>query len=113
MKLYQGATYKIPIKLKIKNEDLNISDINKVDFAFGDDIVKSYPDSQDIKKENNKLIIYLSSEDTMKLPAEKLSKLKLQTRITFKDGMIKFAKDEPINVISTKFSTAGGVSNEL
>lgn len=113
MKIYQGATYKIPIKLKVKNEVLDFTDIQSVDFSFGDVIIKSYPENQDIQIEDNKLIIYLSADDTMSLPAEKLSKLKLQTRITFTDGMIKFAKDEPINVVSTQFSTVGGVSNGL
>ena len=107
MKIYQGATYKIPIQIKINNEILAIDDTKKIEFAFGEKLIKTYPSNHDdIKRDGNKLTVFLSSEDTLLLPADKV--LRVQSRITFSDNSIKFTKLKSIAVVSTQFSKLGG-----
>ena len=107
MKIYQGATYKIPTQIEIDNKILNIDDTKKIEFAFGEDLIKTYPSkNKDIERSGNKLIVFLSSDDTLSLPADKV--LRVQSRITFDDGSVKFTKSEPIAIVSTQFSKSGG-----
>lgn len=106
MRIYQGATYKIPIQIKIKNEVLDINDVEKVEFAFGKNLIKKYPSNdKTVERDENKLTVFLSSEDTLSLPTDKV--LRIQSRITFNSGDIKFTESESIVVISTEFSKGG------
>lgn len=102
MKIYQGATYKYPIQIKINGEILPLDDIRQIAFAFGKDLIKTYPTDDEIRREGNKLIVTLSKDDTMSLSLNEM--LRLQSRIVFKDGSIKFTKSKPIAVVDTQFS---------
>lgn len=102
MKIYQGATYKYPIQIKINDEILLLDDIQKIEFAFGKNLIKTYPTDKTIQCEENKLTVVLSKDDTLSLSLNEI--LKLQARITFKDGSIKFTKSKPIAVVDTLFS---------
>lgn len=104
-KIYQGATYKIPIQIKIDNEILNIDDIKKIEFAFGEKIIKTYPcNNEEVERDDNKLIVFLSTQDTLSLTANMVL---VQSRITFNDNSVKFTKLKSIAVVSTQFSKSG------
>lgn len=101
MKFYRGATYKLPIRLLKDNTGLSLDDIEQVDFSFGSDLIKSYPaDSSITREEENKLIVFLSSDDTLSL---KEGMARLQARIVFKDNDAKFTKEKSYVAVTTQF----------
>ena len=101
MNFYRGATYKLPIRVLIKKQPLSFDDVEKIEFSFGGDIVKTYPDDDSITRSEDKLIIYLSSADTMLLDSYKTSRL--QAKISFKDNSIKFSKLKSYTASDTLF----------
>lgn len=102
MTIQRGATYKYPIQIKIKSEVLPLDSIQKIEFSFGNYLIKEYPKDDSIEREENILTISLSEEDTLSLPVT--NNLRLQLRVTFHDGSIKFTKSRPIIVVDTQFS---------
>ena len=64
----QGCTYDPPIKITIDGKVPTEKDVAKIHFRFRN-IVKSFPDSEDVKCEDGKFIVHLSSQDTLNLPA--------------------------------------------
>lgn len=83
--LYPGATYKIPIKLKINDTTIKDTDINTVEFAF-DSLIKSYPDN-DVTYDGEFFVVALSSEDTLSIPT--YGERHIQANVHFKDGSVK------------------------
>lgn len=101
--LYRGATYNLPVKLKLKNgEYLPLDNIKSIKFSFGGEIIKEYPSiNSDITIDDGMLIVHLSSEDTSSLP--QLEVQRFQACITFVDGSIKFTKPKTYCVSDTQF----------
>lgn len=103
MKIYRGATYSYPIQIKINKEVLSLEDIQRVEFAFGDDLIKTYPSSDnEVERDDNKLIVKLTAEDTLSLTPNEPQRL--QARVVFNDDSIKFTKGISFVAIDTQFS---------
>jgi hypothetical protein len=101
MKIYKGATYNLPVQIKINKETLPLNDVKKVEFAFGDNLIKTHP-SNDVERNGDKLIVKLSAQDTNSLEQDIVQKL--QARITFNDNSIKFTKLKSFVAVETRFS---------
>lgn len=102
MTIQRGATYRYPTQIKVKNEILSLDNVQKIEFSFGNYLIKEYPKNNSIERDGNILIISLNEEDTLSLPVT--NNLRLQSRIIFNDGSIKFTKSKPIIVVDTQFS---------
>jgi len=99
--LYQGATYKLPIKLNIDGQTVTEKDVARVDFIFGT-LIKSYPQNADcITCEDGVFTVSLTCKDTAQIPAPK--QWHLQAKVTFNDGSVKPSKCTPFFMNSTHF----------
>lgn len=87
MILYQGNTYRIPLRLTVKGTPITDTKVKKVEFAIGE-VIKTYPDQ--ITYENDKFFVFLSQEDTFSLEGQE----NCQIRVMFIDGTVKCADVE-------------------
>lgn len=85
MKLMQGNTYRLPIKLKMCGEDLSPRNVSRIEFTFGK-VVKHYP--EDVSYDDGKFVVSLTQEDTFSLGGV----TQYQTRVLFPDGSVKSTK---------------------
>jgi hypothetical protein len=100
MIIYKGATYSYPIQIKINKEVLSLDDIKKIEFAFGDTLIKTHP-SNSVMRDGDKLIVKLSEQDTYSLEQDVIQKI--QARVTFNDDTIKFTKPKSFAAVETNF----------
>lgn len=96
MVIYQGNTYKLPIKLKISGKSIVADDVKKVEFAFGD-VIKTYPEQATFKDET--FIVPLTQEDTFSL--DETEKAFYQVRVYFNDTSVKCTVPKKIEVKSS------------
>lgn len=92
MFLYQGNTYKLPVKLTINGETVTNKDVKKVEFSLGK-VVKTYPENVEFKDEAFE--VYLSQEETFSLegiPA-------CQVRVLFNDDSVKCTAINRISIM--------------
>lgn len=91
MIIYQGATYNLPIRLKIGDTFVYGADVQAVEFSF-DGIIKMYPGVVTCKDDT--FTVPLTQEDTFKLrnPAQ------YQARVLFNDGNVKPTEPIPFEV---------------
>ena len=85
MKFKKGQTYELICNPK---EDININNINKIIFAFGESkkvYTSDTTGTQDIIIENGKIKIKLSQEYTLKLSDEKVE---YEMAIKYKSGKV-------------------------
>lgn len=82
MKLMQGNTYSLPIRLKMGGNFITPEDVSRVEFTFGK-IVKYYP--EDVTYADGKFLVPLTQDDTFSLAG----RIKYQTRVLFEDGRLK------------------------
>lgn len=92
MVIYQGNTYKLPIKLSINGKIIAAEDVKKVEFAIGE-VVKTYPDQATHNGEN--FICPLTQEDTFSL---KKGKTDFQVRVQFSDESVKCTGTRAVTV---------------
>lgn len=103
MRLNRGATYKIPVRILLKKQPLSFDNIQKIEFSFNGEIIKTYPDDKSITRKEDKLIIFLSSKDTLALTTTIDKPAKLQARLVFTDEDIKFTDLKSYIVSDTQF----------
>ena len=95
MNIYQGSSYNLPIKLTINGEPITNRDVQKVQFAFSEKLIKTYPD--EATWDGEKFIVSLTQEETLAL--DPVAQLFYQARIWFNDGTYKPTKPKPFGVI--------------
>ena len=103
-KLYQGASYKLPIEVKIGETTITDTDVSKVEFLFGN-VLKTYPDNG-VTYKDSKFIVDLTSNDTASIPSgvEK----HLQANVHLKSGDYKPTECVPFIMKPTHFEMVGG-----
>lgn len=85
MLLAQGNTYRLPINIKIDNEQLTPENAKAVEVAFdcgGSKIIKNFPD--EIVFEDGAFVLPLSQEDTFALNG----RCRYQIRVLLFDGNV-------------------------
>ena len=85
MKLMQGNTYSLPIKLKMCGSHITDKDVSRIEFTFGR-VVKHYPEG--VVYEDGRFIVSLTQEDTFALAG----KVKYQARVLFEDSAVKSSR---------------------
>lgn len=96
MKIYQGSTYKLPIKIKRGGKIITDADVKKVELAIGG-VIKTYPD--DATFEGEQFIFPLSQEDTFKMTAK--GSAQYQARVVFNDDSVKPTEVKSLGVIAS------------
>lgn len=96
MNIYQGNTYKLPIKLSMSGKTIIADDVKKVEFAFGD-VIKTYP--EDATFENDTFFVPLTQEDTFSLDP-KGKALQYQVRVLFQNDSVKCTGQKPMSVMA-------------
>jgi len=101
--LYQGDSYKLPVKVQIGDKVIVDTDVSKVEFLFGN-VLKTYPDNGVTYKDNN-FIIDLSSKNTASIPSgiEK----HLQAKVYFKSDDTKHTECVPFIMKPSHFEMVG------
>lgn len=84
MIIMQGNTYRLPVRLKMNGEHLTDENVQLVEFSFGKNIVKSYP--EEVKFEEDAFVLPLTQEETFSLSSGSVS---YQIRVLFPDGSVK------------------------
>ncbi len=97
--LYQGATYNLPIHVKIGDKIVTKNDIVEIEFCFGH-LYKKYTREAAVF-ENEAFIVSLSKEDTLSIPDN--SKRDFQVKVCFGDGSVKFSECYPFIMKHTHF----------
>lgn len=105
MVIYQGNTYNLPIRLKIKEQIIVADDVKGIEFAFGEVkkpcVIKTYPEQATF--DGDKFLCPLTQEDTFLLDPKKT---KFQIRVKFNDGSVKSTGTQAVNVVDA-------ISNEV
>jgi hypothetical protein len=82
MILYQGNTYKLPVKLTMSEKAVTKQDVKNVEFSLGK-VIKNYPEN--VTFEDDAFVVYLSQDETLKLEGVPAC----QVRVLFNDGSVK------------------------
>lgn len=93
MLIYKGNTYKLPIKLKIREQLIYADDVKAVEFSFGN-IIKKYPDN--VTFEGETFIVPLTQDDTFSL--DETSNTNYQARVFFNDESVKCTDQLKIDI---------------
>ena len=105
MVIYQGSTYKLPIKILIGGKVITDKDVKGVEFAFGEVkkpcVIKTYPEQATF--DGDKFLCPLTQEDTFLLDPKKT---KFQIRVKFNDGSVKPTGAQAVTVVDA-------ISNEV
>ena len=99
MELLQGNTYKINVEIKVDDSDIDINDIEKIQFTFGRKVEKIYDGENDdvTYAGNNIFVVKLTQEDTFKFDGT----VDYQIRVKFKDGEVKGIEPEQWDILES------------
>ena len=91
MIIYQGNTYKLPVKLKRDGLPVTTDNVKTVEFCFGN-ITKKYP--EDVTFTDDTFMVALTQEDTFALQGVVMC----QMRVLFTDGTVECTDKEPMSI---------------
>ncbi len=106
----QGCTYDPKITIEIDGKVPTEQDVAKIHFRFGS-LIKSFPDSKDVKLENGMFSIHLSSQDTLNMPPN--IEHEIEVIVVFPKGETKPVKDEDGEDLGTFIVEPTGFPREV
>lgn len=81
--ILQGDSYLVPIKLKIDGQYINLEDVKKIEFTFGD-LKKYYTGEITYDENSNSFLFPLSQEETIAFQGPQ----QLEVRVKFIDDTV-------------------------
>lgn len=87
----QGCTYNPKFTITIGDKVPTPEDVSKIHFLFRN-VMKTFPDSEDVDYKDGKFIVHLRSSDTLNIPAS--CECEINVLVKFPRGEIKPVKIE-------------------